>query len=676
MSLAAVPFRAVTRPSAPGPVEHGPQGAAAPVAARRLLILLAMLAALLMLLVLQPARAASATDTLKSLAGSQDEFLPVEQAFVAQADLLDDTVLLKFRIAPGYYLYRSKFRFEARGATLAEPQLPDGTLITDEYFGEQVVYYTFAEIRLPLATPARDFELQVKFQGCADAGLCYAPVTQTLKIGQGAPASDGAPASTTPGPGGTSPNQTAAGGDTPAKDNTANPDTRTPGTNASDSSDGGLTAALQAGNILLAAGLAVLAGLALTFTPCVLPMVPIVVAMAGGQTGTRRTLWLTFLYVQATAVVYALLGVAVASAGAALTGALQSPWLLWPGVALFLLFAAAMFGAFELRLPAVLQTRLSDAANQRHGSATGALLTGAISALIVSPCVSAPLASVLVWIAQSGDQLLGAVVLYALAIGMGLPLLLVAGGGARLLPRSGVWLEQVKHGFGFGLLAVAIVLANRLLPAPVGLALWAGLMLALSVYFAGIRPASAWAYLFGALRMAALVFGLALLIGALTGQHNPLRPLDGLARADSAAAPPVTGNDRHAGFVKVKTVADVEAAVARAGAAGQTVMLDFYADWCVACFEFADYTFPAPAVQAQTRHMLLLQADVSANDADDRALLQHYAVLGLPTILLFDRQGRELSDARVTGFLDAERFSAHLQTRLDPACQAQTTGLC
>ncbi|NQD35466.1 protein-disulfide reductase DsbD [Permianibacter sp. IMCC34836] len=611
-----------------------------------------------------PAHAASASELLRAAAdnGQNEEFLKVDQAFQAEVSRLDNDILIRFTIAPGYYLYRDQFRFKADGATFAAPQFPDGKLKHDEFLGEQIVYFKFAEIRLPIAQASGDFELKMTFQGCAEAGLCYPPTTRKFSITGAAVGNAAVGASD-------STNSATASELIQTTETAASASASTSAsTPIAGAAAGGDLAAALGGNLLLAMAIAFGAGLLLTFTPCVLPMIPITVAVIGGQgaqLSTGRRFALVFVYVQAMALTYAALGLAVASAGAALQGYLQSAWLIVPSAVLFVLLALSMFGAYELQLPAAVRDRLAQSsAGSSGGSITGVALMGALSALIVSPCISAPLAGALAYIAQTGESLRGGLALYALGLGMGLPLLIAGVGGGQLLPRAGAWMDNVKHLFGFGLIAVSIVLVNRLIPASAGLLLWALFALAFSAYFARLQTHSAWQYLLQALRYGALVYGIALVIGALAGQTNPLKPLPSFASA-GAAAETNRKVDAHAGFKRIKSIADLERELAAANAAGKTVMLDFFADWCVACFEFADYTFPDPAVQKALANTVLLQADVTANDDTDLALMAKFNILGLPSILFFDRNGNELAGTRVTGFMKAEAFAQHVSTRLN-----------
>ena len=589
------------------------------------------------------AQAASTADLLRAAAdsgGEEEEFLKVDQAFQAEASRLDNELIVRFVIAPGYYLYRDQFRFKAEGVSFGAPQYPEGILKHDEYLGEQIVYFNHVEVRVPIASGPSGFELKLTFQGCAEAGLCYPPTTRSFAINGGAATNASVVTAAT-----------TVAESTPAPTNAI----------AGEAAGGDLAAALG-GDLWAAVAIALIAGIGLTFTPCVLPMIPITVAVIGGQgssLSTGRRFALVFVYVQTMALTYAVLGVAVASAGAALQGYLQSPWLLVPSATLFVLLALSMFGAYELQLPAALRDKL--ASNSQGGSMLGVVFMGALSALVVSPCISAPLAGALAFIASTGDTLRGGVALYALGIGMGIPLLIAGVGGGQLLPRAGAWMDKVKYLFGFGLIAVAIVLVNRMIPAAAGLVLWALFALALSAYFARLQTETAWHYLLQALRYGALVYGVALVIGALAGQTNPLQPLPTLASSSATAGKSINA---HAGFTVIKSTADLDRELAKAQAEGKTVMLDFFADWCVACFEFADYTFPDPAVQQALQNTVLLQADVTANDEIDLALMARFNILGLPSILFFDRQGNELPAARVTGFMKAAPFASHIQQHL------------
>ena len=545
------------------------------------------------------------------------DFLPVREAFrLSLVDSSPTQVKLRFVAAEGYYLYRHRFAFkpQEQGVTIGEAQLPAGEQKTDDYFGEVEVYYGVLDIEVPVDNPEqRPFTLQVSYQGCADKGLCYPPETENLAIG----GIGAAPTAT--------PNAPDAKGELSWR----------------------------------AIGLFFLAGLGLTFTPCVLPMLPILSGVVlRGQTGGMRSFLLSLAYVLPMAGGFALLGALMGVFGAELNlqARLQSPWILVPFALFFVAFALAMFGLFELRLPQALSARLDRVAgNARGGSFTGAALLGAISSLLVSPCVSAPLAGALLYISASGDALGGGLKLFALGLGMGAPLVLFATGGGALLPRSGPWMVSVRNTFGVLLLAVAVWMLERVLPGPLALALW-GLLAAGSALFLGtleFTQKTARQKLAQLLGLALLVYALAAWVGALQGNSDPLRPLpqSSAVRADSA-----TGD----GWLTLATTAELDAQLAAARAAGQPLMLDWYADWCVSCKVFEREVFAHPQVAPRLAGYRLIRFDITDSNAEQRALLDRYQLFGPPAILFFDRAGNELKDVRVVGELDAREFGERL----------------
>lgn len=545
------------------------------------------------------------------------DFLPVREAFrLSLVDSSPTQVKLRFVAAEGYYLYRHRFAFkpQEQGVTIGEAQLPAGEQKTDDYFGEVEVYYGVLDIEVPVDNPEqRPFTLQVSYQGCADKGLCYPPETENLAIGGIGAASTAAP------------NAPEAKGELSWR----------------------------------AIGLFFLAGLGLTFTPCVLPMLPILSGVVlRGQTGGMRSFLLSLAYVLPMAGGFALLGALMGVFGAELNlqARLQSPWILVPFALFFVAFALAMFGLFELRLPQALSARLDRVAgNARGGSFTGAALLGAISSLLVSPCVSAPLAGALLYISASGDALGGGLKLFALGLGMGAPLVLFATGGGALLPRSGPWMVSVRNTFGVLLLAVAVWMLERVLPGPLALALW-GLLAAGSALFLGtleFTQKTARQKLAQLLGLALLVYALAAWVGALQGNSDPLRPLpqSSAVRADSA-----TGD----GWLTLATTAELDAQLAAARAAGQPLMLDWYADWCVSCKVFEREVFAHPQVAPRLAGYRLIRFDITDSNAEQRALLDRYQLFGPPAILFFDRAGNELKDVRVVGELDAREFGERL----------------
>lgn len=559
---------------------------------------------------------------------NSSDFLPVAEAFrlsLVEAD--DRRVKLRFVNAEGYYLYRHRFQVQSEppGLVGGEIVLPAGQAKHDEYFGDVEVYYGVTDVEVPLANPSgQPFTLRVGYQGCADQGLCYPPETASLQIGaasaQAASAAAGVAA--------------AAAGAAPAAWNWRE------------------------------LALFFLAGLGLTFTPCVLPMLPILSGVVlRGQIGGMRGLTLSLAYVLPMAACFALLGALMGLFGAELNlqARLQSPWVLVPFALFFAAFALAMFGVYELRLPAFVREPLDRmAGHARGGSLLGAALLGVFSSLLVSPCVSAPLAGALLYISASGDALGGGLRLFALGLGMGAPLVLFASGGNALLPRAGVWMVTVRNAFGVLLLAVAIWLLERVLPGQLSLALW-GLLaggVALNLGALEMVPKThrqRVAQLFGLLLM---VYALSAWVGALRGESDPLRPLGhpALAQGGPAAAPAA-----HAGWQTVSTPAELDAAFAAAQAAGRPLLLDWYADWCISCKVIEREVLEAPQVAAQLAAWQLVRFDMTASNAEQRALLDRYRLFGPPAILLFAADGSEWPDLRTVGETDADSFAARLQ---------------
>ena len=597
----------------------------------------------------------SRTGFLKGLLGggpkADGDFLPVDQAFVLSASSPSpDRIAIRFEIADDYYLYRDKTKVVARGAPaeLGDPRMPQGEVQHDEYFGEQVVYRDafVAEIPVAAAAGTREIPLEVSYQGCADAGLCYPPTRKQLTVTLAAAAPVAAAAATA----------TALA----AADEATVP--ARPGAVRSETDV--LAERIRSGNLLGVLATFFGAGLLLAFTPCVLPMVPILSGIIVGAGRDRpvsrgRAFSLSLAYVLGMALTYTVAGAAFAAAGQQAQAFFQKPWIIVLFAALFVVLALGMFGVFNLQVPAAFQARVAGLSDrQKQGTLAGTAVMGALSSLIVTACVAPPLVAALAVIGQSGDVFRGAAALFALSIGMGAPLLLVGASAGRLLPKAGPWMDAVKTVFGVMLLAVAIWMLARVLPGPLTLALWAALAFVsgYALVAHGGRAAPGGVHLarrgFGAL---AMVYGVLMLIGALAGRSDPLQPLAGLGRGAAVVA-----DAAHIEFKRVKTVADLEREIAAASAAGRPVMLDFYADWCVSCIEMERYTFSDAAVQSELARAVLLQADVTANDADDQALLQHFSILGPPTIVFFGADGRERPEYRVVGFKPADEFRAHV----------------
>lgn len=567
---------------------------------------------------------------------NSSDFLPVREAFrLSLVERTSESVKLRFVAAEGYYLYRHRFQFRiepADAAKLGEARLPAGQVKNDEYFGEVEVYYGVLDIELPLDNPARQpLTLLVTYQGCADKGLCYPPETERLALGGAAPAGAA--------PGGAP--RTAA---TEAE--------ATPASGGADDWDW--------------QGLALffLAGLGLTFTPCVLPMLPILSGVVlRGEIGGARGFVLSLAYVLPMAACFALLGALMGLFGAELNlqARLQSPWVLVPFAAFFGLFALAMFGVYELRLPAMLREPLDRlAGNTRGGSLWGAAALGVVSSLLVSPCVSAPLAGALLYISSSGDALGGGLKLFALGLGMGAPLVLFATGGGALLPRSGPWMVTVRNAFGVMLLAVAVWMLERVLPGPLALALWGLLAAGVALFLGALEftPKSAREKLGQLAGLLLLVYALASWTGALRGESDPLRPLGTPSLAGPAAAQPAGA------WQTVDTPAALDAALSEAQAAGQPLLLDWYADWCISCKVIEREVFAAPEVAALLGNYRLIRFDITASNPSQRTLLDRYRLFGPPAIQFFASDGQEQKDLRVVGEIDAADFSRRLQESL------------
>ncbi len=615
---------------------------------------------------------------------ADDAFLEPDAAFKFSARMVDGhTVAVTFQIADGYYMYRERFKFSAQGAKLGALAIPAGTVHFDETFQKNVeTYRKSVSMTLPVDA-AGSFTLLGTGQGCSDKGLCYAPQEyKIVLVGSGSVPLPASAAIATAAPGATSPAAStaataAAPATTPAQAASTGgaalegkaaavtpgvtiraipvpvttllaPQTVPAPASATSNEAGRLEAALKSGKLLVILPLFALLGLGLSFTPCVLPMVPIlssIIVGEGANTSRGRGLLLSLTYALGMAIVYTALGVAAGLAGEGLAAALQNPWVLGSFGLLMALLSLSMFGIYELQVPAALQSKLSDVSNrQSSGKLAGVFVMGAISALIVGPCVAAPLAAALVYISQSRDVLIGGSALFAMAVGMSVPLLLVGMSAGALLPRAGIWMDGVKRFFGVLMLAMGWWLVAPVLPAAVQMLGWSALLVGYGMYL--LLNRGGWLAKSAALVFAAL--GLVQLVGVVSGGRDPLAPLAHLG----------TPTHQTLRFQRIKTVQQLDAVLASSG--GKTVMLDFYADWCVSCKEMEKLTFVAAPVQAALANTVLLQVDVTANDADDKAMLKRFGLFGPPGIILFDRNGKEIEGSRVIGFQDAAKFSASL----------------
>ena len=573
---------------------------------------------------------------LPGFAAAQD-LLPPEVAFKFSAQALDaNTLEVRFRIADGYYMYRDKFKFaaEPESVKLGAAQFPQGDIHNDEFFGKVETYRKEVRIRLPFTrdAPVERLKLAVTSQGCADVGVCYVPQLQTAAIELPAAGSAAVPAVSTA--------LSAAA--------------RTPDASGIVGEEARFQRLLASGSLWLIAAAFFGAGLLLTFTPCVLPMVPILsgIIVGEGRNATRtRAFTLSFAYVMGMSITYTGIGVGAALSGNLLSAALQNPWVLSTFAAVFVLLSLSMFGFYELQLPAGFHARMTKASNRFKGGHLGAVvLMGVFSAAIVSPCVAAPLAGALLYISQTRDAVLGGTALFAMSLGMGVPLILVGVFEGEFLPKSGHWMRSVKHFFGVMLLAVAIYIVSPVLPVAAQMFAWAALLIGSAMALRAIDPlppdAGTGARLWKGVGFLALLAGAALAIGALSGSRELLRPLAGLSSGGERAT-------QGAHFTRVRNLTELEAKLV---APGRPVMLDFYADWCISCKEMEAFTFTDARVKAKMDQMLLLQADVTANLPEDKALLKRFSLFGPPGIIFFDRQGREVAGMRVIGYQSADEF--------------------
>lgn len=543
-----------------------------------------------------------------SLFGGSDtpHFVTVDQAFNFDFAQKGSDLNLNWQIRDGYYLYRQKIEIVANNATLAAYVLPSGLAHHDEFFGDSEIYKNVLQVAIPLREAKANAKVRVTYQGCAAAGFCYPPETREIPLAE--VAAD---------------------------------------TNTAAAAPISVQVAQQSTPLPFSPLWALIIGIGIAFTPCVLPMYPLISSIILGRESPhslKRIFLLAMLYVQGMALTYTLLGVVVAAAGLQFQAALQSPWVLIALSVMFIALALSMFGLFTLQLPSSVQTRLALMSNeQKGGSLIGVFVMGALAGLICSPCTTAPLSAILLYIAQSGNPWAGAGTLYLYALGMGIPLIAATMFGNRLLPRSGPWMHYVKEGFGFVILALPVFLLERILGDNWGLRLWS----ILGIAFFGWALQLTLKRSSGPFRLLQLLFLAAALIIS--------RPLQDWV----FASPQATQSESHGlNFKKIQNIEQLNAALQQAH--GKRVMLDLYADWCVACKEFGKYTFTAPEVQSALSNTLLLQADVTQNSAEQAALLKRLNVLGLPTILFFGPDGKEIDHSRVTGFMNSAQFTAHL----------------
>ena len=597
---------------------------------------------LLVTLLTVPVKAAT-NNVLGDLLGpTQQTFLPVDQAFVFDFDQQGSTLFVGWDIAPDYYLYKKKIEIIAKGANIQVGDSGRGEIIEDEFFGKTEVFFNSASIISKLGNVTEDAVVKVRYQGCAKAGLCYPPEVisiplsvisgeQIKNVDQNSATDKAATAQST-----------FAALNEPATEPTTN----------SDDAEKELTFTEQLASQGLITNLLIffVVGVGLAFTPCVFPMFPILSSLIAGQQNlsTKKAFALSFVYIQGMAVTYAALGLVVAALGGQVQGYLQHPFVLVSFSLLFVLLAMSMFGWYEIKLPSSMMSKLTQVSNnQKGGNYVGVFLMGVLSGLIASPCTTAPLSAALLFVAQSGDYLVGGLTLYVLSLGMGLPLLLLGTSGGKLLPKAGGWMEQVKTLFGFVMLVVPLILLERLISADIILLMAGVLALATALYLHHWQSSQTQSKLKTALWFAATL----LVMTGFTLTKNYFWPVQAVQVSSQS-------NE----FKKVADLAELKEAVAQASNEGRMVMVDLYADWCVACKEFEHYTFPDAKVQSEFSHYQLIQVDLTNSDNKTIELMEEYTVFGLPSILFFNTQGKELTTQRVTGFLNAEDFAKHLAT--------------
>ena len=570
---------------------------------------------------------AQSNDAFQDVLTDEPQFLPVEQAFQFDFNQRGDTLTLSWDIADGYYLYKKQFRTVTKDAEIGDPGFPESKTITDEYFGESEVFFEQVSITYPIIESVNDGVVKIRYQGCAEAGLCYPPTTKVVYLSEVGSASSAAAASA-----------------------------------PSENDNGGVSEQFELADLLssdqslwLSLGLFLALGIGLAFTPCVFPMYPIlssIVVGRGKQITTSQAFSMSFVYVQGMAITYSLLGLIVASAGVQFQAALQHPAVLIVMIVLFVLLALVMFGAYELQLPGKWQEKLNALSNQqKSGNVAGVFLMGVISGLVASPCTTAPLTGILLFIAQSGDLLLGFTALYALSLGMGIPLIIFGVTGGKLLPKAGNWMNIVKVTFGFMMLAVAILFIERMVIHWSTDLAWAALGLATFTYFFTMNqhaPVSMWKGVRNLVIFTGLMLSFSYGYSSIPSGHA------------SSDGQQVQAKQSHPTFVKVKDLEDFEQKLSQANAEGKSVMIDLYADWCVACKEFEKYTFTDSRVIDALDNTVWMQIDLTDNTPVNLTFQEHFDILGLPTILFFNESGEELTSGRVTGFMKAEPFANHV----------------
>lgn len=602
------------------------------------------------------------------LGGNTNAPLPPDEAFAFDITAMDKgTLNARWNITDGHYLYQDKIKFEIvdpnTSLTLGKPVLPQGKEEHDQYFGDIIIYDKDFEVSVPLSVSSSGnvdkLTVKTTYQGCSKlTGICYPPQHKTQEVNLAS-----APDATT------SPANAIANTENNALPSTASTSASAsiePAAPVKVSEQDSLIDKLTNGGFFNSLIIFFLAGLALTFTPCVFPMIPIlsgIIAGQGSDNNTRKSFFLSLSYVLAMATTYAIVGVIAALSGENLQVALQNPWVISAFAILFVLLSLSMFGFYELQMPASIQSKLTNISNsQTGGSMMSAGIMGFLSALIVGPCVTAPLIAALVYIAQTKDVLLGGLSLFSLGLGMGVPLLIIGTSAGKILPKAGAWMDNVKAGFGILMLALAIWMLERILPFEIIVILTGILVIFTGIYMGALdaltEASTGWKRFFKAAGIVALIYGVTLLIGAASGNASLLKPLKGFA---GGSATSVKAEEQHLKFKQIKGIKGFEDALALAKQSNQAVMLDFYADWCISCKEMEFTTFTDKKVIDSLKDTLVIQADVTLDDEQDKALNKKFGLFGPPAILFFDKEGKENQPFRIVGYKGPDAFFDHVQ---------------
>jgi len=591
-----------------------------------------------------PLWAAESFNLLDSLGGMQDDILDPDDAFQISYESKPGQFNVNWIIAEGHYLYRDKMQITTDEAAVTPKPLvmPAGDSKDDPIFNKTLyVFHNFADATLPYQYTGngdKDVTFKVKYQGCSEiSGICYPPQTKkfTVKL---------------------SPISAAQAA---AIENSSTNLTSEPLVSEQDE----IANALRSGNTWLTLLIFFGAGLLLAFTPCVFPMIPILSGIIVGQgenITTRKAFYLSLVYVLAMAMTYTIVGILVGLSGENIQAWFQNPWIIGSFAIIFVALSFSMFGFYELQMPASIQSKLTSMSNsQQGGNIIGVAIMGFLSALIVGPCVTAPLVGALIYIAETGDAVLGGMALFSLSMGMGAPLLVIGASAGKFLPKAGAWMDAVKAVFGVLLLGLAIWLLERVAPVAFTMALWASLIIVSAIYMGAVDSlatgSSGWKKLWKGLGVLLLIYGIIILLGLASGNRNVFQPLKGLGNFSGA-----TSQVEHLDFKQIKGVAGLNAELAKAKAAGKPVMLDFYADWCVSCKEMEAFTFADPSVQKALEGVVLLQADVTPNDELDTELYKHFGIIGPPSIMFFGTDSEERRNYRVVGYMPADKFSSHV----------------